>query len=145
MPSNPHHDPQRQLPILWFGQLASVALILALAWFLPGLMPITPIAALSQALLLAALVAVPVAFLFVRWLVPAPLPRPTRDAPLAQAPAVPPPDAQRVRFIVALTLWEIPAILALIAVLTGADPAQALGIGSASLLLLLWRRPSARA
>ena len=57
---------------------------------------------------------------------------------------VPTPAVRFAREIAALALCEIPMILVLVAVLTGADSLQALGIGSTSLLLLLWRRPVAR-
>ena len=144
MSSNLSNDQPRLLPILWGGQLVSVALLLGLTWFLPELMPITPMTALSQALLIAALVAVPVVFALGRWLAPAAPSRPDRYDPLARAPTASTPAARLARELAVLALCEIPAILALVAVLTGADRLQALVIGSAALFLLLGWRPVTR-
>lgn len=144
MPANFAHDPLRLAPLIWRAQFGSVALLMALTWFLPDLMAINPIAVLSQALLLAALLAASAAFILTRWLMSDTTPRQDRYDPLANAPIAPSPEARFARYILTLALCEIPAILALIAVLVGADPLQALGVGATSLLLLLWRRPVRR-
>ena len=145
MSANSSRDPSHLVPLIWLAQFGSVVLLMALTWFLPDLMAITPIAALSQALLLAALLAAPAAFMLARWLMSGMASPRDRYDPLASAPIAPSPEARFVRYILTLALCEIPAILALIAVLTGADPLQALGAGATSLfLLLLWRRPVRR-
>ncbi len=144
MSANSSHDPLRLAPLIWLAQFGSVLLLMALTWFLPDLMAINPIAVLSQALLLVALLAAPAAFVLVRWLMSDRTSRQDRYDPLASAPIAPSPEARFARYILTLALCEIPAILALLAALTGADPLQALGVGATSLLLLLWRRPLRR-
>ena len=57
MSANSSHDPLRLAPLIWLAQFGSVLLLMALTWFLPDLIAINPIAVLSQALLLVALLA----------------------------------------------------------------------------------------
>jgi len=135
-------DTDRLRGLYWLAQVGSVVIMTALAWFLPELIAIDDLPQIHVPVLVAALVSIPLILIITRRLVPSAKPPETRYDPLAGArPA--PRSVGLGPYLIALALGEIPIVLGLVAVLMGARPEYALGLGAAA-LLLLWRQHPGR-
>lgn len=140
MTSDTPLDADRLRGLYWLAQVGSVVIMTALAWFLPELIAIDDLPQIHVPLLIAGLAAIPLILIVTRRLAPGAKPLETRYDPLDNAT----PASRSVGlgpYLIALALCEIPIVLGLVAVLMGARPEYALGLGAAS-LGLLW---SARA
>lgn len=126
--------------LYWLAQIGSVVIMTALAWFLPELIAIDDLPQIHVPVLIAGLVSIPLILIVMRRLAPSPKPLETRYDPLAGARPAPRPVGLGA-YLIALALCEIPIVLGLVAVLMGARPEYALGLGAAALLLLLTQRP----
>lgn len=140
MTPNPPLDTDRLRGVYWLAQVGSVVILTALAWFLPELIAIDDLPQIHIPVLIAGLVAIPLMLSVTRRLVPSAKPPETRYDPLANATPAP-RSVGLGPYLIALALCEVPIVLGLVAVLTGARPEYALGLGAAALLLLLTQRP----
>ena len=140
MTSDTPLDADRLRFVYWLAQIGSVVIMTALAWFLPELIAIDDLPQIHVPVLIAGLVSIPLILIVTRRLAPGAKPLETRYDPLAGARPAPRP-AGLGPFLIALALCEIPIVLGLAAVLMGARPEYALGLGAAALLLLLTQRP----
>jgi hypothetical protein len=144
MTPNTSLEVDRLRGVYWLAQVGSVVIMTALAWFLPELIAIDAVPEIQLPVLILALMAIPLIWLATRRLMPRANPLETRYDPLARA-ASPSPPAGLGSYLVVLALCEIPIVFGLVAVLTGARPEYALGLGAAALLLLWSQRPTTRA
>lgn len=139
MSSNPKADPMSNRLILWGAQLSSALIMTALAWWLPDLMPIEPIPGAIRPIMLMAVASVPLAIVTARLLgvrrrradIVVHESRPGDAAP-RRAPA-----GELGRYVAAVVLAELPAILGLVYVLMGGSRLHALAFGAAAILLIL--------
>lgn len=141
----PNRAPNRI--ILWGAQLTSAIVMTALAWWLPELIEIQPIPAAELPVLGVGIAAVPLAIILARVLgarrqrsdvrVHDAIPLETRAA------RRPRPDIGR--YLVAVAIAELPAIMGLVYVLIGGDRLHALGLGAAAVILILTLWPGASA
>jgi hypothetical protein len=144
MTSNTPLDADRLRGLYWLAQIGSVVILTTLAWFLPELIAIDDLPQIHVPVLIAALVTIPLILILTRRLVPSAKPLETRYDPLANATPAPRP-AGAGAYLIALALCEIPIVLGLVAVLMGARPEYALGLGAAALGLLWSVRAAPRA
>ncbi|NEV62602.1 hypothetical protein [Thiorhodococcus minor] len=125
--------------VLWGAQLASALVMTALAWWLPELIQIQPIPAAALPVLGVGVAAVPLAIILARVLgarrqrsdiqIHEAVPTETQQAQSSQ------PDLGR--YLVAVAIAELPAVLGLVYVLIGGDRLHALGLGAAAVILIL--------
>lgn len=135
----PSQEPR--LRLFWGAQLSSASLLTALAWWLPELVPLEPIAAAQRPVLLLGIASVPLFILAARFL-RARQPRSdvrTRDPLSSQPTSV--GTGNSTRYLIALTLAELPAIFGLVLSLTGGDRIQAVMLGLAAILSILTLYP----
>jgi len=144
MTPNPPLDADRLRGVYWLAQVGSVVILTALAWFLPELIAVEDLPQIHIPVLIAALAAIALMLIVTRRLVPSAKPLETRYDPLANATPAP-RSVGLGPYLIALALCEIPIVLGLAAVVMGARPEYALGLGVASLLLLWNVRAAPRA
>jgi len=144
MQPNNQLDPTRLRTVLWGAQLASVAIMTALAWWLPELISIQAIPDARLPLLVTAVLAIPVVVVAARL-----LGIHDRGASLKSrvVPAAKPEQevarAELGRYIVVIALAELPVILGFAYVFCGGDRSHALILGMASAGLMFMFRPRA--
>ncbi|ADC64129.1 hypothetical protein [Allochromatium vinosum] len=135
MTSNTPLHADRLRGVYWLAQIGSVVIMTALAWFLPELIAIDDLPQIHVPVLIAGLVAIPLILIVTRRLVPSAKPLEKRYDPLDNATPAP-RSVGLGTYLIALALCEIPIVLGLVAVLMGARPEYALGLGTAALGLL---------
>lgn len=135
-------DLRRLRRILWAAQLASVAIVVGLAWWLPDLVPIQSVPGAQFPVLIVGILAVAVVFLLERRLGNRERRPDPRLHPQASTEAGVRAERGRFgRYVLIIALADAPAIFGLVYVLVGGAPSHALILAAGSLLLLLSFRP----
>lgn len=137
-------DPAKMPQILWSTQILSVLIMTALAWGLPELIPIEPIAGVPVPLLIVAIASIPVVFLVARLLGFGA----TREdihthnaRPDGHDGANADDKTKLARYLVVLALAEMPAIFAIVYVFVGGNRTHAIALGAAALAMMLTFTP----
>lgn len=130
-------DARRFRRILWWGQVLTVLILAALAWWLPDLMAIHSAPGVQSTLFLIGVGAVPLIFIIGSRLkgdseTAGSQGRQRRGKVTDSGPSVPAPG----RYVAILVLAELPAVLGLVYVLLGGLPMQALMLSAGSFVLL---------
>jgi hypothetical protein len=147
----------RRRLILWLAQMNAVLVMTVLAWALPSFAAVEPVPGVRAPLLIAALVALPLALVAGRWLMARARGGPRPPDPRAgggtthgvggrdDAGSGQTSDSDRaVGFsVLAWTVCELPLVLGFVYALLGGERLHAVALGGASMALLLLFRPSA--